>query len=341
MNTKKYDRTKKTIFAIQVAISIATTLTVFFLTLNAAALLLVAVCCCTIIILTNLMVKLDDKFITEIVSELSTLIDTLTELEEANVFPENDDTVVSKLQNKVIRLSRILKKKNSDSAQEQENIKELVSDISHQLKTPIANLKMYSDFLKDESITPQQQSEYIDVIVLSVERLNFLSESMIKISRLESGLINPKPIPQSFNETVLKAVKDIFQKAKRKNVEITFSESGKISVCHDRNWTSEAIFNILDNAVKYSGTESTVKITLRTLGIFAVAEISDQNKKIPETEYTKIFQRFYRGSNAEKKEGIGVGLYLAREIVVRQGGYINIKAGRSGNIFSVFLPISR
>lgn len=113
---------------------------------------------------------------------------------------------------------------------------------------------MYSRFLKDDSISDDKRREYIDIICLSINRLNFLSESMIKISRLESGIISLNMQNQSLNETALKALKDVYAKAKAGNIEIIYNEETNISLLHDRNWTSEAIFNLLDNALKYSAS---------------------------------------------------------------------------------------
>ena len=266
--------------------------------------------------------RLDDKYIAGIVHDLSRLTDILTELEEKEVFPDNEDTLISKLQSKIIKLVRILKKKNETSIQEQENIKSLVSDISHQLKTPIANLIMYSGFLKDKSLSMEKHDEYIEIIRMSVDRLNFLSENIRN---------------QSLNETVMKSVKDIYARAKKNCNEIIYMEEKDIILPHDRNWTAEAVFNLLDNAVKYSRRGSGINLTVKSYGMFASVEVTDKNPPIPENERNKIFSRFYRGMNSRNFEGIGIGLYLAREITVKQGGYMNLKSDNSGNTFSIVL----
>lgn len=282
----------------------------------------------------------DDKYIIGVVDDLSRLCDNLITLEEKEIFPENEDTMLSKLQNKILKLVRILKHKNESSLAEQENIKALVSDISHQLKTPIANLKMYTDFLKDESISEEQRKEYTEIIGNSVERLNFLSESMIKISRLEGGLINLHRQLQSLNETVMISIKDVFSKAKVKNIELSYSGES-IDAYHDRRWTAEAIFNLLDNAVKYSDSGTMISITVKRFGMFASVEVKDQNKPVPENERSRIFTRFYRGMNSRSSDGIGIGLYLAREIALKQGGYMNLSARDNGNTFSIILPVEK
>jgi len=281
--------------------------------------------------------RLDDWYITGIIADLPRLMDMMTELEEREIFPKNEDTLISKLQDKVIKLVRILKHKNRLAEQEHENIKGLVSDISHQLKTPISNLKMYSQFLEEEALSPEKRREYVGVLRLSVERLNFLSENLIKISRLESGLIHLNMEKQCLNETVLKSVKDIYPKAKQKNTQIEYREDGQIVCSHDRNWTAEAVFNLLDNAVKYADEGGRIVLSVRQLGMFVEISVEDENGAIPEEERTKIFTRFYRGENSRREEGIGVGLYLSREIAVKQGGYMNLRTTEKGNVFSIFL----
>lgn len=281
--------------------------------------------------------RLDDWYITDVIGDLSVLMDVLVELEEKEVFPGCEDTILSKLQNKVIKLVRILKNKNQMAEQEHENIKRLVSDLSHQLKTPISNLKMYSRFLSEESLSEEKRQEYVEVICISVDRLYFLAENMIKISRLESGLIQLKPRNQSVGETVLKALKDIYPKAKEKQIEIRYQEESGLVLYHDRNWTAEAVYNLLDNAVKYGSRDKQITVSVRKLGMFVEISVEDENEIVPESERSKIFMRFYRGNNSRNQEGIGVGLYLTRQIALKQGGYVNLKASREGNIFSIFL----
>lgn len=292
---------------------------------------------CALCLLAFLIHRLDDDYISGIVADLSSLMDILTQLEEKEIFPGEEDTLVSKLQNKVIKLAHILKDKNEVANQEKENIKSLVSDISHQLKTPISNLKIYSSFLRDDALTEEKRREYTEVVCMSVERLDFMAENLIKISRLESGIIHLNMQEQSLNETVLQAVKGIYPKAKENNVEITYQEEGEVLLCHDRNWTAEAVFNLLDNGVKYAEEGSRVILKIRRMGLFVEISVEDENGAIPERERMKIFTRFYRGENSRNREGIGVGLYLSREITVKQGGYMNLRTTEKGNVFCILL----
>lgn len=287
--------------------------------------------------------RMDRSYITGVVQELSDLLDTLMELTEREVFPETEDTMLSMLQGNVVKLIRRMRHQNEMTRQDQERMKGIISDLSHQFKTPLANLKMYSRFLQKEELSEKQYREYVDIICLSVERLNFLSENMIKISRLETGLIHLKCQKNKISETVLKAVKDIYPKARHMGCEIIYREDREKELWaqFDADWTAEAIFNMLDNAVKYSenAQNKSIILSVRKLGLFAEISVEDQNGSIPEEEKNRIFRRFYRGGNSEGKEGIGLGLYLTREIALRQGGYVSVKATEQGNIFSIYLRL--
>lgn len=341
MSEETYNKRRLCLVFLFVMITVGATAAVFLMTMDWGVSAITFCSCLLLCVAAGLLYRLDDCYITGVVADLSLLMDVLVELEEKEVFPQGEDTVVSKLQNKVIKLTRILKNKNEAAEAEHENIKQLVSDISHQLKTPISNLKMYSGFLKDDALSPETRKEYVEILQVSVKRLNFLSENMIKISRLESGLIQLKMHKQGLGETALKALKDVYPKAKQKGIEIVYQEEGEIFVSHDRNWTAEAIYNLLDNAVKYAEREGKIILSLRKLGMFAEVSVEDENGTIPESERTKIFTRFYRGKNSRKQEGIGVGLYLSREIAVRQGGHINLKPTGKGNIFSLLLFVNK
>lgn len=278
-------------------------------------------------------------YLQSLVSQLSDLTDALVTLEEIPVFSDTEDTLLSKLQSKITKLVFVLRKQKGDTMVEKEKIQSLVSDLSHQLKTPISNLMIYSEFLQDDTLSVQKRKEYLQVIQTALLRLNFLSESMIKISRLESGLIHLHPKVQSCNETALQAIKSAYSKAKEKQIELCYAEEQmQILADHDRNWTAEAIYNLLDNAIKYGAAHTKITLSVKQYGMFSAIEVADQNAPIPEEERSKIFSRFYRGKNSVGKEGIGVGLYLTREIVQKQGGYMTVKCTCFGNHFVMVLP---
>lgn len=337
MERKKYIKIIYAIITLYAVILICFTAASFFITKNIMACLICAAGIIMSCIPSYALYKADDKYISGIILRLSELMDVLVQIDGKDIFPDSEDTVLSKLQYKVIKLSRILKNNSIREKQEHENIKKLVSDIAHQLKTPIASLKIYSRLLSDESLSAEKQREYIDILCTCIERLDFLSENIIKTSRLESGLINLDMQKQSLNETVLKAVKDIYVKAKQSGIEIKYDEKDKINIKHDRNWTAEAIFNLLDNAIKYGNKGNTIYLSIRNFGMFAEIAVEDENGGISYNDRNNIFMRFYRGKNSSRHEGLGIGLYLAREITNRQGGYINFSIKENKNRFSIFM----
>ena len=273
-------------------------------------------------------------------SQLSELINNLINMKDDLVFSDAEDTLVSKLQSQVIKLNTILRAQNAQVGEERNNIKGLISDISHQIKTPVATLKLYSEFLNEADISKEQREEYLRVLSSSVDKLVFLSESLIKMSRLESGIIEISKVKADVQSLVLGAIKDGYPKAKAKSIELVYGSSFDETINMDIKWTREAIFNIIDNGIKYSPPKSTIQIDLIKYPSYVCINVSDEGMGIKEEDYAKIFQRFYRGKNSADEEGVGIGLYLARKIVTLQGGYIKVKSDEKGSVFSVFLPLN-
>ena len=278
------------------------------------------------------------KHMESIFIQLSDMLQTIIDMKDKEVFSTIEDTLFSKLQYQTIKLTTILKNKNSEIEEERNEIQKLISDIAHQLKTPLTNLKMYGEFLQDESLSKEERKEFYEIVMSSLNRLSFLVESMIKMSRLESGVINLRYTVSELNDTLLMAINEVQSKAKAKNIEITLDEVNKVTINHDKNWIKEGIFNILENAVKYSSENGKIDVKIERYEMFVRVDIKDNGIGIKEDDMPKIFSRFYRGENVGDTEGIGIGLYLTREIVSKHGGYIKVKSHNKGSIFSIFLP---
>ena len=267
----------------------------------------------------------------------STLLNMLGGLDK----PNSGETIIADYKlSQTIKLTNVLLAQNRRIEEDKKEIKTLISDIAHQLKTPLSNIKMYSEFLQDDTLTEKERAELNEIVLVSLNKLTFLVESMIKMSRLESGVISLKPQLESLNETILLAISEVQRKAKSKNINIKFNEIDKVKVLHDKNWTSEAIFNILENAIKYTNERGEVEITIQKYEMFCRIDIKDNVIGISEDELPKIFIRFYRGINTKDIEGIGIGLYLTREILARQGGYVKVNSIlNEGTTFSLFFKI--
>lgn len=248
----------------------------------------------------------------------------------------------NELSDTFLKLAKKLRLKSEILAREKDHTKTLVTDISHQLKTPLSALKTcFSVYLETDA--PEEKEEFGRRCQFQLEKLENLTASLINISRLENAMILLKPSPASLTEILIEAVNAVYEKASARQIIIETEDFQDISLSLDRKWTAEALFNILDNAVKYSPAGSRILIRVQTLYSFVRMEIEDQGIGIPREEYNKIFKRFYRGQNdtVQKTEGSGIGLYLSRKILEEQGGTLSVKAARKqGSIFVVQFPLS-
>ena len=248
------------------------------------------------------------------------------------------DTLKGKTEDKLLRLSHIWQQKNKAAGKEQKKIKELISDISHQTKTPVANIKLYMEMLKIET-DPEKLQEFLENIQTQTEKLDFLMESMIKMSRLETGIIEIKQEKNNLFSTLGNAVSAIVPKAEQKDITLSVDCGENVSVSHDTKWTQEAIFNLLDNGVKYTKTGGSISISVTPQEIYTKISIKDTGKGIAKERQAQIFTRFYREPEVHDQEGIGVGLYLARKIITLQKGYIEVRSQvDKGSEFLIYLP---
>lgn len=276
------------------------------------------------------------RYTDDLLEQLALLIENLVGQQELILYPVTDDTLLSRLQHQLLKLRGILISQNKLLESEKNQIKTLISDISHQIKTPVAAAKTFSELLNDDELSYEERDEYILALQASLNKLTFLTDSLIKMSRLESGIINLKPEKILIHDIVLQSVKSVCSKAKEKNITITFENKKEYEIFLDFNWTAEAIANVLDNAVKYTQVNGKVDIKLSDYPSYLRLDIQDNGPGIAEEEQSKIFGRFYRGMHASGAEGVGIGLYLTREIINRQNGYIKVEADESGSLFSLF-----
>ena len=280
---------------------------------------------------------LHNRYNDDLLEKVTLLIEALVEQQEQHIFSEAEDTLTARLQHQLLKLRNILTAQNEMLAQEKEQIKTLISDISHQIKTPIAAANTFAQLLSDKEVSDKERSEYIATLQISLEKLTFLTNSLIKMSRLESGIISLKPERNSLNDIVLQAVKTVYAKAKGKNITITFDCEQTFEALLDFNWTAEAITNVLDNAVKYTPNGGVVGLKITEYPSYLRLDISDNGIGIPEDEQAKVFGRFYRGKQSAGIDGVGIGLYLTRDIVNKQNGYIKVASDENGTTFSLFL----
>ena len=222
-------------------------------------------------------------------------------------------------------------------AEEKDAIKTLIGDISHQTKTPIANLLLYAQLLEEQDLPPESRG-YVSALEGQAEKLRFLIDALVKTSRLETGVLAMTPKRHGLQQLLEDAASQAAPKAEAKDIVLT-AEPTDLTAKFDPKWTTEALYNLVDNAVKY--TPAGGRVTLRAVGyeLFCRIDVTDTGPGIPEAEQAKIFQRFYRSPSASEEEGVGIGLYLARQIAAGQGGYLKVASRPGeGSTFSLFLP---
>lgn len=252
------------------------------------------------------------------------------------------ETLMGKFNYKLKRLYEIMQQNGNQTQIEKKAIQEMISDISHQVKTPVANLKMYNSTLLERQLPPEKEREFLSLMETQINKLDFLMQSMVKMSRLETGIITLSIQPAPLYDTVGLALGSIVLPAEKKNIEVSVDCDQSLEVPHDKKWTAEALFNILDNAVKYTAPGGKISVTVERWEMATKIDITDTGKGIPELHLAQIFKRFYREDDVHDIDGVGIGLYLCREIISRQGGYIQVKSEiNRGSTFAVFLPNER
>ncbi len=252
-----------------------------------------------------------------------------------------DETKLSRLESKWKQFLGTSKLSRDNLEREKENMKSLISDISHQTKTPMTNIKMYTQLLQEnmETNSEEKNKKLLSEIVYQTEKLEFLIQALTKISRLESNIVEVHPEEQNISDLVISAVESVKMKAKNKHIQLILEEYSKDTAYFDMKWTKEALENVLDNAIKYSESGSSIWVMVTIYEMYIAIAVKDQGIGISESECAEIFERFYRGKEVRQKEGVGIGLYLTREILRKENGYVKVKSvPQKGSEFILYLP---
>ncbi len=247
-----------------------------------------------------------------------------------------DESELSALESRLAHYLSASELSSKNAALEKDKIKSLIADIAHQTKTPITNLLLYSEFLLEEDL-PASAKENVDALHHQSEKLRFLIDSLVKLSRLENGVVTLSARRAALQPMLESVMEQYAAKASEKGLLLNLKNTDAFAV-FDPKWTTEALANIVDNAVKYT-ERGAVTISAASYEMFVRIDISDEGIGIPEREQAQIFKRFYRSENVKDDEGVGIGLYLARQVIFGEGGYIKAASSPGkGSTFSVFLP---
>jgi len=248
-----------------------------------------------------------------------------------------DESMLSSLEGKLGDYLSACAVSQRDIQEERDTIKSLIADISHQTKTPIANVLLYTQLLAEQAL-PEKSRACVAALESQAEKLQSLIEALVKTSQLEAGILATHPVPGALAPVLRSAAAQLAPKAAAKGVRIVVEDT-RDSAVFDPKWTEEAVFNLLDNAVKYTPAGGQVTLGTVAYPLFAAIQVRDTGPGIPEQEQARVFQRFYRGNCHQGEEGVGLGLYLAREIAEGQGGYVKLSSRPGqGCTFSLYVP---
>lgn len=283
------------------------------------------------------------KFFQKRLSEFTdSLCRTLDDMVSGNERPFTDleaETLFARISHRLERLYNIMQINRHKAEDEKAELQSLLSDISHQTKTPISNLKMINDTLLTRRMTEEKQKEFLQAAGSQLDKLDFLIQAMVKTSRLETGVITLEKKSVPFTDTLTAALNSVLALLEKKQITLSVDCPDHLTFFHDSRWTAEALYNILDNAVKYTPAYGSISVNVQEWEMYFKIDIADTGRGIPEKEQAAIFKRFYREEAVHDIDGIGIGLFLAREIITMQGGYIQVTSSVGyGSVFSVFLP---
>ncbi len=267
-------------------------------------------------------------------------LDAIVTGKEWTIEGELEDSLWGRTGTQLAKAGNVFQKKEEESVREKERVKGLISDISHQTRTPVANIKLYLELLGDEELS-QSGQEFLGKIQGQMEKIEFLMQSMVKMSRIETGILQIHKEDKNLYETIRHAVASVVPEAAQKKIALYVDCEEEMFIRHDSKWTEEAIYNVLDNALKYTESGGKIHIQAERQELFVKLSISDTGKGIAPERQAEIFTRFYREPEVHDKPGVGIGLYLARTIMELQKGYIEVQSevGR-GASFRLYFPVN-
>lgn len=269
-----------------------------------------------------------------------------------------EDTLADKVRSRLTVLYEAMKLREEVVNREREELQSLISDVTHQVRTPMTNLRMLNETLLASALEQQSESaqtaasdkaekreyesqvQFLQSAQKQIQRLDFLMEALIKTSRLETGLITLSKKETPVCDTLADALGGVLLAAEKKNLNITADCSEDLTAFYDRKWTTEAVFNLLDNAVKYTQEGGHIRVSAQRQEMYLQIRVSDDGPGIEEKNHNLIWKRFFREDSVHEEDGAGVGLYLVRQIAALQDGYVKVRSEKGrGTDFYIYLPI--
>lgn len=215
---------------------------------------------------------------------------------------------------------------NNRLSEEKENIHKLITELSHQIKTPLSSIKIFNTLLNDSDIELVERDNIIYKMEKEIDKLDWLSSLLLDISKLETGLIKLNTEETDISKLITDSINAVYIQSMKKQIEIQCDIPKNITIALDKKWTKEAFINILDNAIKYTDENGSIEILVKQSAISDKLIFKDNGRGISTKDISHIFERFYKGENSDTENGTGIGLYLADKIIRMQGFSIKVKS---------------
>lgn len=269
-------------------------------------------------------------------SEITKYIEEINNKNYKLDIDNNTEDELSILKNKIYKTTIMLKEVAENEIEDKANLKDSLSDISHQLKTPLATITiMLDNIIDNQEMDPKIRTEFIKDIKREIININFLVNSLLKLSKLDANSINFINKEEAISNIIDESIKNVSTLCDLKNIQIRKKGDQESKIYCDLKWQVEAITNILKNCVEHSDDNSFIDITYEQNKVYAKIEMKDYGIGIEKEDLPHIFERFYKGKNA-KSESVGIGLALAKSIILRNNGYVGVESEvGKGTVFTI------
>ncbi|MBM4764863.1 HAMP domain-containing sensor histidine kinase [Bacillus sp. B15-48] len=250
---------------------------------------------------------------------------------------DNDEGELSLLKSQIYKVTKMLSEQGAVLHEDKAKLTIAISDISHQLKTPLTSMMVMADLLRDKGIDDHKRAEFTRKLQAQLERMEWLVSSLLKLSKIDAGTIAFKKEKVSVAPLIQKAVDPLLVPMDIKMQSLAIKGDEKAAFNGDFNWTAEALINIMKNCVEHTSENGEIAITFSENALFTEITISDNGKGIAKEDLPYVFKRFYKGKNASN-ESVGIGLAMAHSIITSQQGDIVVKSQKDfGTTFQIKL----
>lgn len=241
---------------------------------------------------------------------------------------DNEEGELSILKNEIYKVTLMLSKQGELLKKEKMQLADAISDISHQLKTPLTSMRVMSDLLSNNDLESEKRIEFTNNIEMQLDRMQWLLTSLLKLSKIDAGTVSFKKDRVAVSELIRKSTEPLLIPIEIKNQTLVIEGGSNVSFTGDLYWTTEALINIIKNCIEHTGEDGRISIFFDENPLFTEIKILDNGSGIEKEDLPYIFKRFYKGKNAGE-DSVGIGLAMAKTIVTSQNGDINVSSRKN------------